>query len=316
MIHRHYDTLAGGDAANLYADKELDYLAGGVGNDLYYVSHQDIISDALVTYDKNDNGQIDGISEVFGNMNESGFEELKRLIDSNHDNIIDRKDELFNRLQVWNDFNQDAKVQEGELRSLKEAGVTSIDLNYVSTNIEINGNLLTEASKYTDAQGNKELAADIQLATDAKDTKLELQDLPQDFTIDPATQLLPQLKGTGLVYDSLITYNLDPEFKALDQEMSSNMPRVATEFDSFVEHYSGYTAYVNELQEKYSIENFQMQEVDKQAWIVERFEATDKDTFAIFQTYTNNRKTSSTCQDSLWHVAQNNTHFKLEREVA
>ncbi|MGD9718366.1 MAG: calcium-binding protein [Arcobacteraceae bacterium] len=40
------DTLAGGDAANLYADKELDYLAGGVGNDLYYVSHQDIISDA------------------------------------------------------------------------------------------------------------------------------------------------------------------------------------------------------------------------------------------------------------------------------
>ncbi len=94
--------------------------------------------DALVTYDKNDNGQIDGISEVFGNMNESGFEELKRLIDSNHDNIIDRRDELFSRLQVWNDFNQDAKVQEGELQSLKDAGVTSIDLNYVSTNIEIN----------------------------------------------------------------------------------------------------------------------------------------------------------------------------------
>lgn len=103
--------------------------------------------DALVTYDKNDNGQIDGISEVFGNMNESGFEELKRLIDSNHDNIIDRRDELFNRLQVWNDFNQDAKVQEGELQSLKDAGITSIDLNYVSTNIEINGNLLTEEKK-------------------------------------------------------------------------------------------------------------------------------------------------------------------------
>lgn len=105
--------------------------------------------DALVTYDKNDNGQIDGISEVFGNMNESGFEELKRLIDSNHDNIIDRRDELFNRLQVWNDFNQDAKVQEGELRSLKDAGVTSIDLNYVSTNIEINGNNIWIESKNT-----------------------------------------------------------------------------------------------------------------------------------------------------------------------
>ena len=244
--------------------------------------------DALVTYDKNENGQIDGISEVFGNMNESGFEELKRLIDSNHDNTIDRRDELFSRLQVWNDFNQDAKVQEGELKSLKETGVTSIDLNYVSTNIEINGNLLTEASKYTDAQGNKELAVDIQLATDAKDTKLELQDLPQDFTIDPATQLLPQFKGTGLVYDSLITYNLDPEFKALAQEMSSNIPRVATEFDSFIEQYSGYTAYVNELQEKYSIDNFEMQEVDKQAWIVERFEAENQFTTKINNYYNTN----------------------------
>jgi hypothetical protein len=214
-------------------------------------------------------------------------------------------DELFQQLKVWNDFNQDAKVQEGELRSLSEAGITSIDLNYVSTNIEINGNLLTEASKYTTTQGNKELAADIQLATDAKDTKLDLDDIP-NFTIDPATNLLPQLKGTGLVYDSFVRYNLDPEFKAIAVEMSSNMPRVATEFDSFVEQFSGYTAYVNELQEKYSIENFEMQEADKRAWIVERFEATDKDAFAIFQTYINSRKTS-------WHVVQNNTYRKFQK---
>jgi hypothetical protein len=116
------------------------------------------------------------------------------------------------------------------------------------------------------------------------------------------------------------------------------MPRVATEFDTFVEHYSGYTAYVNELREKYSIENFQMQEADKQAWIVERFETSDKYTFTTFQTYTtiktntNNHKTSSTCQeylasikkhfctticqDGLWHVAVNSKDFRLEREVA
>jgi len=67
--------------------------------------------DALLTYDKNDNGQIDGIDEVFGNLSESGFNELKRLIDSNHDNKIDRRDELFCRLQTWNDLNQDGKVQ-------------------------------------------------------------------------------------------------------------------------------------------------------------------------------------------------------------
>ncbi|MCK9338348.1 MAG: hypothetical protein M0P43_11000, partial [Arcobacteraceae bacterium] len=122
----------------------------------------------------------------------------------------------------------------------------------------------------------------------------------------------------------------------LAQEMSTNMPRVATEFATFLEHYSGYTAYVNELQEKYSIENFQMQEADKQAWIVERFEATDKYTLTTFQKYTtiktntNHHKTSSTCQeyfasikkhfstskDSLRQIAVNNRDFKLEMEVA
>lgn len=43
--------------------------------------------------------------------------------------------ELFAKLQVWNDLNQDAKVQEGKLQTLSEAGIQNIDLNYVSTNI-------------------------------------------------------------------------------------------------------------------------------------------------------------------------------------
>jgi len=69
------------------------------------------------------------------------------------------------------------QVQAGELQNLQEAGIRSIDLNYVSTNIEINGNLLSEASHYTDEQGNRELAADV------KDTRLEIGDIP-GFTVD------------------------------------------------------------------------------------------------------------------------------------
>jgi len=161
----------------------------------------------FVAYDKNDNGQIDGIDEVFGNLSESGFEEIKRVIDSNHDNKIDRKDELFYRLETWNDLNQDGKVQEGELKSLYDAGVKSIDLNYVSTDIDLNANRLTEASKYTDNKGDKELAADIQLNADVKDTKVEPEDIP-NFTIDESTRELPQFKGSGLVYDAFIKYNI------------------------------------------------------------------------------------------------------------
>jgi len=153
----------------------------------------------------------DGIREKTGWIQST---DALLAFDKNRDGLINDSIELFAQLQVWNDLNQDASVQEGELQSLSEAGITSIDLNYVSTNINVNGNLLVEASKYTDTAGNKELAADIQLATDAKDTRVNIDDIP-NFTIDPITNLLPQLRGSGLVYDSFIRYNMDPEFKAI-----------------------------------------------------------------------------------------------------
>jgi hypothetical protein len=53
-------------------------------------------NDGILVYDKNGNGAIDGIDEVFGNSNTSGFSELKQIADSNYDNKIDRKDELYN----------------------------------------------------------------------------------------------------------------------------------------------------------------------------------------------------------------------------
>ncbi len=62
------DTLAGGDATNLYGDKEIDYLEGGVGYDTYFVSHQDIISDAdnsgfILFNDKQLNGKKTKLDE-------------------------------------------------------------------------------------------------------------------------------------------------------------------------------------------------------------------------------------------------------------
>ncbi len=96
-------------------------------------------NDGILVYDKNESGKIDGIDEVFGNFTKNGFEELKELIDSNHDGVIDRQDELFNRLQIWNDLNGDGTTQTDELQSLKDAGVKSIDLNYVSTDITLGG---------------------------------------------------------------------------------------------------------------------------------------------------------------------------------
>ena len=255
------------DESTTYFDITGDGLREKVG----WVSPED----ALLVYDKNEDGQISGINEVFGNLNQSGFDDLKQTIDSNHDNKIDRKDELFNQLQVWNDLNGDAKVQEGELRSLDEAGVKDIDLSLVETNIEINGNVITEASKYTTNEGTKELVADVELATDAKDVSIEIEDIP-DFSVDESTKVLPQLNGSGLVYDAFIKYNTDPEFKALAMTYAQDLSKIQQNPEAFLESWSGYTQLMNELSERFSIENFTMNELDKKAWILDRFNATDK----------------------------------------
>ena len=120
-------------------------------------------NDAFLVYDRNENGEIDGINELFGNKTKNGFDELKEVADSNYDNIIDKKDILFNRLKIWQDFNRNGTVDEGELKSLSEAGVKSIDLNSTKTQITIDGANITDASKYIDANGNEQLVGDLVL---------------------------------------------------------------------------------------------------------------------------------------------------------
>ena len=53
----------------------------------------------------------------------------------------------------------------------------------------------------------------VQLATDTKDVSIEIEDIP-DFTVDENTRALPQLKGSGLVYDSFIAVLTCKDFKA------------------------------------------------------------------------------------------------------
>ncbi len=43
-------------------------------------------------HNKNDNNQIDGIDEVFGNLSESGFQEIKLLIDVSNNTIYRRRE--------------------------------------------------------------------------------------------------------------------------------------------------------------------------------------------------------------------------------
>ncbi|GMV98983.1 MAG: hypothetical protein AMXMBFR84_01230 [Candidatus Hydrogenedentota bacterium] len=105
--------------------------------------------DAFLALDRNGNGTIDDGTELFGDQRGAahGFEELRKL-DSNNDGRIDRNDEKYGDLRLWRD-DGDGSTEEGELISLKDAGVSTIDLGYTNINEKTSGgNRLTQTAKF------------------------------------------------------------------------------------------------------------------------------------------------------------------------
>jgi hypothetical protein len=89
--------------------------------------------------DRNGNGRIDDGSELFGSMTVlgdgrravDGFEAL-RALDSDGDGVITERDAAFAELVLWSDRDGDRRSTPGELVTVAQAGIVSIDLRYRS----------------------------------------------------------------------------------------------------------------------------------------------------------------------------------------
>jgi hypothetical protein len=97
-------------------------------------------------------GQVKGIDQLFGNRTvgpdglfaDDGYAALAKY-DENSDGFINAEDAVFASLRVWTDKSFDGKAQSRELRSLRQAGITFVDLKYSTDFAE------------TDQYGNKTL---------------------------------------------------------------------------------------------------------------------------------------------------------------
>ena len=82
--------------------------------------------DGFLVLDANGNGRIDDVSEMFGGVGQSGFAELA-LLDSNGDGKITMADVAWSELKVWQDYDRDGVTDAGELKTLTELGIVSLD---------------------------------------------------------------------------------------------------------------------------------------------------------------------------------------------
>lgn len=121
-------------------------------------------ADGLLALDKDANGSIDGVHELFGGRSLDGFSQLENF-DDNHDGVIDAGDAIFAGLLVWRDANSDGTSEASELKTLGEHGIVSISLATSQQVAFDNGNFVPLVSTFTLATGETRQIADVYFAT-------------------------------------------------------------------------------------------------------------------------------------------------------
>ncbi|MBD2438866.1 RHS repeat protein [Nostoc sp. FACHB-110] len=191
--------------------------------------------DGILAWDKNGDGEINDITELFGNETTDGFIILKQL-DSNNDGIIDSKDTQFNNLRVWRDKNQDGFSDIGELRSLNDWNIHSINLNYQAVNLTNEGNRISSTSTYTLANGTTRQIVDVWFTLDQVTSYYS-----KDYQIKAETLFLPTLRGYGNLPDLYIAMSKDSTLLGMMRNL------VLLETSNYEQFYSQFLTQVEAL---------------------------------------------------------------------
>ncbi|SCW87365.1 hypothetical protein SAMN02927900_05924, partial [Rhizobium mongolense subsp. loessense] len=198
------------EGSNVYFDLDADGFAERTG----WITG----GDGTLAYDANGNGRIDDINELFGNATTDGFT-LLRPFDSNNDGIISASDDQFDELRVWVDSNANGTTDDGELRSLADHQIASIQVNAQAVNQTIEGNSISHVASYQREDGSTAEIVDVWYANDQM---ASYKIIPDGFVFDPEALKLPDLKGWGDVADLQYAMTLDTDLRVAVKDLVLN----------------------------------------------------------------------------------------------
>jgi hypothetical protein len=165
--------------------------------------------DGWLVRDLNSNGTIDKGAELFGvdtikqdrSKAKDGFDALADL-DLNQDGVMNNQDAAYASLRIWRDLNQDGISQPGELKTLAQSGIVSINVRGQAAQVDLgNGNVQTVKGSFTRSDGSTGGAGET--SSTAANLDLLVNTFYRTFTttvpLSEAAQALPDLRGSGQV---------------------------------------------------------------------------------------------------------------------
>jgi Ca2+-binding RTX toxin-like protein len=161
--------------------------------------------EGVLVLDKNGSGQIESADEMFGGAGQNAFAQLAKY-DSNLDGVIDAQDPIYSQLRIWVDSNDNGIVDPGELLTLQQAGIASINLGAAAQSGDfIAGNQVLATGSFTRTDGSTGAVDAVSFATDNFDSQFR-----GSTAVSAAAAALPNLKGYGTLTDLQVAMTNDP----------------------------------------------------------------------------------------------------------
>jgi Ca2+-binding RTX toxin-like protein len=158
------------------------------------------------------------VTEMFGGPGAQGFAALAQY-DANSDGVIDANDPIYSQLRIWVDSNGNGVVDAGELETLQQAGIASINLTAAAqTNDTDAGNTIVSTGTFTFTNGTTGNVDQVNFNVDSYHTQYL-----GDTTVSTAAAAMPNLKGYGTLTDLQVAMTLDP---SLIDTVNANLPNL------------------------------------------------------------------------------------------
>ena len=203
------------------ADVSMDVDGDGTSEKIGWISPDD----AWLALDKDGSGKIDHFNEIsFINDTPGATSDLEglQIYDTNNNGHLDIGDARYSEFLVWQDANSNGVSDAGELKTLAEADIVSIDLTPISTGDVAQSsadNVITGTSQYVKSDGTVGIVGDVSLGA----IRVEGEASPEHSVTGWVTEVAEQPSAQVSTDHSVAVVVETPQQPPVSYEMQSQL---------------------------------------------------------------------------------------------